>query len=127
MYVCIYYIFLVVLWSVGSYLAAEIVIWISYLLLPIIRDGTSVILSDEVGQIFIVATGQGDSQRDAQYDQVCIIDQLTWSLSSVLYFLNDYFLFIFSLQQFFLGDYRPLMQDTNGNALDQVCFPLTMY
>ncbi|CAL9069102.1 unnamed protein product [Musa banksii] len=52
-------------------------------------DGTSVILSDEVGQIFIVATGQGDSQRDAQYDQ------------------------------FFLGDYRPLMQDTNGNALDQ--------
>ncbi|WOL00289.1 bromodomain and WD repeat-containing protein 1-like [Canna indica] len=52
-------------------------------------DGTSVILSDEVGQIFIVATGQGESQKDAKYDQ------------------------------FFLGDYRPLMQDTNGNALDQ--------
>ncbi|XP_042451600.1 bromodomain and WD repeat-containing protein 3-like isoform X1 [Zingiber officinale] len=52
-------------------------------------DGTSVILSDEVGQIFIVATGQGESQKDAKYDQ------------------------------FFLGDYRPLMQDTSGNALDQ--------
>ncbi|CAL9782507.1 unnamed protein product, partial [Musa acuminata subsp. burmannicoides] len=53
-------------------------------------DGTSVVLSDEVGQIFIVATGQGESQKDAKYDQ------------------------------FFLGDYRPLMQDTSGNALDQV-------
>ncbi|URD80260.1 WD domain, G-beta repeat domain containing protein [Musa troglodytarum] len=52
-------------------------------------DGTSVVLSDEVGQIFIVATGQGESQKDAKYDQ------------------------------FFLGDYRPLMQDTSGNALDQ--------
>ncbi|XP_042432587.1 bromodomain and WD repeat-containing protein 1-like isoform X2 [Zingiber officinale] len=52
-------------------------------------DGISVILSDEVGQIFIIATGQGDSQKDAKYDQ------------------------------FFLGDYRPLMQDTSGNVLDQ--------
>ncbi|WOL15991.1 PH-interacting protein-like [Canna indica] len=52
-------------------------------------DGTSVILSDEVGQIFIIATGQGESQKDAKYDQ------------------------------FFLGDYRPLMQDASGNALDQ--------
>ncbi|KAJ6847300.1 uncharacterized protein M6B38_281670 [Iris pallida] len=32
-------------------------------------DGTSIILSDEVGQIFIIATGQGESQKDAQYDQ----------------------------------------------------------
>nr|XP_010938293.1 bromodomain and WD repeat-containing protein 3 [Elaeis guineensis] len=52
-------------------------------------DGTSIVLSDEVGQIFIIATGQGESQKDAKYDQ------------------------------FFLGDYRPLIQDTNGNVLDQ--------
>lgn len=30
----------------------------------------SIVLSDEVGQIFIIATGQGESQKDAQYDQV---------------------------------------------------------
>lgn len=52
-------------------------------------DGTSIILSDEVGQIFIIATGQGESQKDAKFDQ------------------------------FFLGDYRPLIQDTNGNVVDQ--------
>ncbi|XP_073113760.1 uncharacterized protein [Elaeis guineensis] len=52
-------------------------------------DGTSIVLSDEVGQIFIIATGQGESQKDAKYDQ------------------------------FFLGDYRPLIQDTHGNVLDQ--------
>ncbi|KAK1278957.1 hypothetical protein QJS04_geneDACA007097 [Acorus gramineus] len=52
-------------------------------------DGTSIILSDEVGQIFIIGTGQGESQKDAKYDQ------------------------------FFLGDYRPLIQDTHGNVLDQ--------
>ncbi|KAM0954425.1 putative transcription factor WD40-like family [Dioscorea sansibarensis] len=52
-------------------------------------DGMSIVLSDEVGQIFIIATGQGESQKDAQYDQ------------------------------FFLGDYRPLIQDTHGNFLDQ--------
>ncbi|KAF3322688.1 bromodomain and WD repeat-containing protein 3-like protein [Carex littledalei] len=52
-------------------------------------DGTSIILSDEVGQIFIIATGQGESQKDAKYDQ------------------------------FFLGDYRPLARDANGNMLDQ--------
>nr|CAD1833232.1 unnamed protein product [Ananas comosus var. bracteatus] len=52
-------------------------------------DGTSIVLSDEVGQIYIIATGQGESQKDAKYDQ------------------------------FFLGDYRPLIQDTNGNVLDQ--------
>ncbi|KAK9086311.1 hypothetical protein Syun_028705 [Stephania yunnanensis] len=52
-------------------------------------DGTSIVLSDEVGQIFILSTGQGEAQKDAKYDQ------------------------------FFLGDYRPIMQDTHGNALDQ--------
>ncbi|KAJ3669562.1 hypothetical protein LUZ60_011512 [Juncus effusus] len=52
-------------------------------------DGTSIILSDEVGQIFIISTGQGESQKDARYDQ------------------------------FFLGDYRPLARDANGNVLDQ--------
>jgi PH-interacting protein len=52
-------------------------------------DGTSIILSDDVGQLYILSTGQGDSQKDAKYDQ------------------------------FFLGDYRPLIQDTYGNVLDQ--------
>ncbi|KAK4775805.1 hypothetical protein SAY87_023766 [Trapa incisa] len=52
-------------------------------------DGTSVILSDDVGQLYILSTGQGESQMDAKYDQ------------------------------FFLGDYRPLIQDTFGNVLDQ--------
>ncbi|XP_027354990.1 PH-interacting protein isoform X2 [Abrus precatorius] len=52
-------------------------------------DGTSIILSDDVGQLYILSTGQGESQKDAKYDQ------------------------------FFLGDYRPLIQDTNGNVLDQ--------
>ncbi|KAK9147036.1 hypothetical protein Sjap_006939 [Stephania japonica] len=55
-------------------------------------DGTSIVLSDEVGQIFILSTGQGEAQKDAKYDQ------------------------------FFLGDYRPIMQDTHGNALDQAVF-----
>lgn len=52
-------------------------------------DGTSVVLSDDVGQIYLLNTGQGESQKDAKYDQ------------------------------FFLGDYRPLARDTHGNALDQ--------
>lgn len=52
-------------------------------------DGTSIILSDDVGQLYILNTGQGEAQQDAKYDQ------------------------------FFLGDYRPLMQDTYGNAVDQ--------
>ncbi|KAL5724021.1 hypothetical protein ACHQM5_007336 [Ranunculus cassubicifolius] len=52
-------------------------------------DGTSIILSDDVGQIYILNTGQGESQKDAKYDQ------------------------------FFLGDYRALIQDTNGYVLDQ--------
>ncbi|KAK6161017.1 hypothetical protein DH2020_004398 [Rehmannia glutinosa] len=32
-------------------------------------DGTSIILSDDVGQLYILSTGQGESQRDAKYDQ----------------------------------------------------------
>ncbi|GFP99609.1 bromodomain and WD repeat-containing protein 1 [Phtheirospermum japonicum] len=32
-------------------------------------DGTSIILSDNVGQLYILSTGQGESQRDAKYDQ----------------------------------------------------------
>ncbi|KAF5931439.1 hypothetical protein HYC85_032312 [Camellia sinensis] len=52
-------------------------------------DGTSIVLSDEAGQIYLLNTGQGESQKDAKYDQ------------------------------FFLGDYRPLIQDTLGNILDQ--------
>ncbi|OIV95925.1 hypothetical protein TanjilG_27029 [Lupinus angustifolius] len=52
-------------------------------------DGTSIILSDDVGQLYTLSTGQGESQKDAKYDQ------------------------------FFLGDYRPLIQDTHGNVLDQ--------
>ncbi|XP_061344787.1 uncharacterized protein LOC133290675 [Gastrolobium bilobum] len=52
-------------------------------------DGTSIILSDDVGQLYTLTTGQGESQKDAKYDQ------------------------------FFLGDYRPLIQDSHGNVLDQ--------
>ncbi|KAE8696992.1 protein PROLIFERA-like isoform X1 [Hibiscus syriacus] len=52
-------------------------------------DGTSIVLSNEVGQIHLLNTGQGESQKDAKYDQ------------------------------FFLGDYRPLIWDSAGNALDQ--------
>ncbi|XP_038703173.1 bromodomain and WD repeat-containing protein 3 isoform X2 [Tripterygium wilfordii] len=52
-------------------------------------DGTSIVLSDEVGQIYLLNTGQGESQKDAKYDQ------------------------------FFLGDYRPLIRDSSGNVLDQ--------
>ncbi|KAJ8573705.1 hypothetical protein K7X08_010216 [Anisodus acutangulus] len=53
------------------------------------QDGTSIVLSDDVGQIYLLNTGQGESQKDAKYDQ------------------------------FFLGDYRPLIQDGQGNVLDQ--------
>lgn len=34
------------------------------------RDGTSIVLSDDVGQIYLLNTGQGESQKDAKYDQV---------------------------------------------------------
>ncbi|XP_057782211.1 uncharacterized protein LOC131000357 [Salvia miltiorrhiza] len=53
------------------------------------QDGTSIVLSDDVGQIYLLNTGEGESQKDAKYDQ------------------------------FFLGDYRPLAQDTHGNVVDQ--------
>ncbi|CAM8973292.1 unnamed protein product [Rhodiola kirilowii] len=52
-------------------------------------DGTTIVLSDDVGQIYLVSTGEGESQKDAKYDQ------------------------------FFLGDYRPLGRDTHGNIIDQ--------
>ncbi|KAJ7977653.1 Bromodomain and WD repeat-containing protein [Quillaja saponaria] len=52
-------------------------------------DGTSIVISDDVGQIYLLNTGQGESQNDAKYDQ------------------------------FFLGDYRPLIRDAQGNVLDQ--------
>ncbi|XP_068326097.1 uncharacterized protein [Pyrus communis] len=52
-------------------------------------DGTSIVLSDDVGQLYILDSGQGESQNDAKYDQ------------------------------FFLGDYRPLVHDSFGNVLDQ--------
>ncbi|KAG8389559.1 hypothetical protein BUALT_Bualt02G0241800 [Buddleja alternifolia] len=53
------------------------------------QDGTSIVLSDDVGQIYLLNTGEGESQKDAKYDQ------------------------------FFLGDYRPLIRDTHGNVVDQ--------
>jgi hypothetical protein len=34
------------------------------------RDGTSIVLSDDVGQIYLLNTGQGESQKDAKLDQV---------------------------------------------------------
>ncbi|KAH7296782.1 hypothetical protein KP509_26G038600 [Ceratopteris richardii] len=52
-------------------------------------DGTSIVISDEVGQIYLLGTGEGRSQKDAKYDQ------------------------------FFLGDYSPLSRDICGNVLDQ--------
>lgn len=51
-------------------------------------DGTSIVLSDDVGQIYLLNTGQGESQKDSKYDQ------------------------------FFLGDYRPLARDAHGHAID---------
>ncbi|XP_068310472.1 uncharacterized protein [Pyrus communis] len=52
-------------------------------------DGTSIVLSDDVGQIYLINTGEGESQNDAEYDQ------------------------------FFLGDYRPLARDEFGYLIDQ--------
>lgn len=42
------------------------------MIFTICRDGTSIILSDDVGQLYILNTGQGESQNDAQYDQVSL-------------------------------------------------------
>ena len=33
-------------------------------------DGTSIVLLDDVGQIYLINTGEGESQKDAKYDQV---------------------------------------------------------
>ncbi|XP_048336119.2 uncharacterized protein LOC107406056 isoform X1 [Ziziphus jujuba] len=52
-------------------------------------DGTSIVVSDDVGRIYFINTGQGESQKDAKDDQ------------------------------FFLGDYRPVVRDASGNILDQ--------
>ncbi|CAK7348416.1 unnamed protein product [Dovyalis caffra] len=64
-------------------------------------DGTSIVLSDDVGQIHLLNTGQGESQKYAKYDQ------------------DGCFGYIIFLMQFFLGDYRPLIRDVAGNILDQ--------
>ena len=37
---------------------------------PYYRDGTSILLSDDVGQIYILASGEGESHKAAMYDQV---------------------------------------------------------
>jgi PH-interacting protein len=46
------------------------------------------VVSDEVGQIYVFGTGPEMSQKDVKYDQ------------------------------FFLGDFRPLVRDAFGNVLD---------
>ncbi|CAK9221053.1 unnamed protein product [Sphagnum troendelagicum] len=51
-------------------------------------DGSSLVVSDEVGQIYVFGTGPEMSQKDVKYDQ------------------------------FFLGDFRPLVRDAFGNVLD---------
>lgn len=33
-------------------------------------DGTSIVLSDDVGQLYILSMGEGEDQTDAKYDQV---------------------------------------------------------
>lgn len=43
-----------------------------FLSLALCRDGTSIVLSDEVGQIYFLNTGQGESQKAAKYDQVSV-------------------------------------------------------
>lgn len=109
--------------EVGPFLLFSLLMVISYCLFAslifyfLFRDGTSIILSDDVGQLYILNTGQGESQKDAKYDQV-----IGKSL------VNLVFRFEFGspldshacVKQFFLGDYRPLVQDANGNVLDQV-------
>lgn len=42
----------------------------SHIFLLLHRDGTSIVLSDDVGQIYLLNTGQGESQKDAKLDQV---------------------------------------------------------
>lgn len=43
---------------------------LTFSLMLLLRDGTSIVLSDEVGQIYFLNTGQGEAQKDAKYDQV---------------------------------------------------------
>lgn len=84
------------------------------------RDGTSIILSDDVGQLYILSTGQGESQKDAKYDQV----HLSLPFYDFLLCLVFTLMLSANIWQFFLGDYRPLIQDTHGNVLDQVSWLL---
>lgn len=56
---------LIFLMSHGTVVSFDVCFCLSY------RDGTSIILSDDVGQLYILNTGQGESQKDAKYDQVC--------------------------------------------------------
>eukprot|EP01018_Ginkgo_biloba_P008740 Gb_35200 [translate_table: standard] len=81
-------------------------------------DGTSIVLSDEVGQIYILATGQGESQKDAKYDQVWIFRFMAHQFFIFFPFFQILIPFLVD-EQFFLGDYRPLIQDVHGNVLDQ--------
>jgi hypothetical protein len=54
-------------------------------------DGSSLVVSDEVGQIYIFGTGPEMSQKDVKYDQVGIS-----ALSSkVTYLLLDYIFLVF--------------------------------
>lgn len=52
--------------------------------LALCRDGTSIVLSDDVGQIYFLNTGQGESQKNAKYDQVWWILHLSIWLKSLL-------------------------------------------
>lgn len=67
------------------------------------RDGTSIILSDDVGQLYILNTGQGESQQDAKYDQVCWSPEVLWlhrlgfSKWFLMHVLNSFFLEIIAL------------------------------
>lgn len=62
---------------------------------------------------------------DAKYDQVidtrdywlCFVK--FWLISRISVVIYDAYV-VALFQQFFLGDYRPLIQDTYGNVLDQV-------
>ena len=81
------------------------------------RDGTSIILSDDVGQLYILSTGQGESQKDAEYDQVLKrVDDFNFNVFS----FETLIVSLLQILQFFLGDYRPLIRDTHGNVVDQV-------
>lgn len=68
------------------------------------RDGTSIVLSDDVGQIYLLNTGQGESQKDAKLDQVpqdfTYMDNLTLLSFLIqvgcMQFLHDNCLFNFS-------------------------------